>query len=68
MPSRATGRIFRHRTLGAVVLLALIPVAVAVPALASLALVSAVCSLVVDYEALRYRESRARVRHPGLAG
>jgi len=65
---RATGRIFRRRTLGAVVLLALVPVAVAIPALASLALVSAVCSLVVAYEALRYRESRARVRHPGLAG
>jgi low temperature requirement protein LtrA len=60
---RATGRIFRRRTLGGLVLLVLIPVALAVPALVSLALVSAVCSLVVAYEALRYRESRARVRH-----
>jgi len=60
---RATRRIFRRRTLGGIVLLALIPVALAIPALAALALVSAVCSLVVAYEALRYRESRARVRH-----
>jgi hypothetical protein len=49
-------------------LLALIPVVVAVPALAALALVSSVCSLVVAYEAIRYRASRARVRHPDFAG
>jgi low temperature requirement protein LtrA len=47
--------------------LALIPAAVAIPALAALALVSAVCSLVVGYEVLRYREARPRVRHPELA-
>ena len=64
---RSTGRIFRRRTIGAVVLLALIPVAVVVPALAALALVSAVPALVVAYEVLRYRESRVRVRHPDLA-
>ena len=65
---RATGRIFRRRTLGAVVLLALIPVALAIPALVSLALVSGVCTSIVAYEALRYREHRAHVRHPELAG
>ncbi len=59
-----TGRIFRRRTGGAALLLVLIPVAVAIPALAALALVSGVCSLVVAYEAIRYRESRVRVRHP----
>jgi low temperature requirement protein LtrA len=64
---RTTGRVFRRRTLGAVVLLALIPVAVAIPSLAALALVSAVCALVVAWEAIRYREGRARVRHPKLA-
>ena len=63
---RSTGRIFRRRTIGAVVSLALIPVAVAVPALAALALVSAVPSLVVPYEVLRYREHRFQVRHPEL--
>jgi low temperature requirement protein LtrA len=64
---RTTGRVFRRRTIGAVVLLALIPAAVAIPALAALALVSAVCSLVVAYEAIRHREHRVQVRHPELA-
>jgi low temperature requirement protein LtrA len=61
---RATHYVFRRRTLGAGVLLALIPAAIAIPALATLALVSAVCSVVVAYEAIRYRADRARVRHP----
>ena len=65
---RTTGRVFRRRTIGAVVLLALIPVAVAIPALAALALVSAVCAFVVAYEVLRYRQDWVRVRHPELAG
>jgi low temperature requirement protein LtrA len=64
---RATGHVFRRRTVGAVVLLALVPVAVAIPALAALTLVSAVCALIVAYEGLRYREQRVRVRHPELA-
>ncbi len=63
---RTTGRVFRRRTVGAIVLLALVPAAVAIPALAALALVSAVCSLVVAYEVLRHREDRLRVRHPEL--
>jgi low temperature requirement protein LtrA len=65
---RTTGRVFRRRTVGAIVLLALIPAAVAIPALAALALVSAVCSLVVAYEVIRHREHRVQVRHPELAG
>jgi low temperature requirement protein LtrA len=65
---RTTGRIFRRRTIAAIALCALIPIAVAIPALAALALVSASCSLVVAWEALRYREDRVRVRHPELAG
>jgi low temperature requirement protein LtrA len=64
---RTTGRVFRRRTVGAVVLLTLIPLAVAIPALAALALVSAVCALVVAYEAIRYRAARVQVRHPELA-
>jgi low temperature requirement protein LtrA len=64
---RTMGRIFRGRTLAAVVLLALIPAAVAIPALAALALVSAVCSLLVAYEAIARREYRVSVRHPELA-
>jgi low temperature requirement protein LtrA len=61
---RTTGYVFRRRTIAAIALLALIPVALVVPALAALALVSAVCSAVVAYEALRYREDRLRLRHP----
>jgi uncharacterized membrane protein len=61
---RTTGRVFRRRTIGALVLCALTPFAVAIPALAALALVSTVCALVVAWEALRYREDRVRVRHP----
>jgi low temperature requirement protein LtrA len=64
---RTTGRVFRRRTVGSVVLLALVPAAVALPALAALALVSAACALVVAYEALRYREQRIQIRHPELA-
>jgi low temperature requirement protein LtrA len=64
---RTTGRVFRRRTVGAAVLLALVPIAVAIPALAALALVSVVCSSIVAYEAIRYREDRLRVRHPELA-
>jgi membrane protein YdbS with pleckstrin-like domain len=45
----------------------LIPLAVAIPALAALAVVSAVCSVVVAWEVLRYRQDRVRVRHPELA-
>lgn len=63
---RTTGRVFRRRTVGALVLLALIAAAVAIPALAALALVSTVCSLVVAYEAIRHREHRVVVRHPEL--
>jgi low temperature requirement protein LtrA len=64
---RTTGRLFRRRTLGAAACLALLPAATALPALASLSLVAAVCAFVVAYEAIRYRESRAQIRHPELA-
>jgi hypothetical protein len=49
------------------VLLALGPAALAIPALAALALVAAVCSLVVAYEAIRYRGDRIVLRHPEIA-
>ena len=64
---RTTGRIFRRRTIGAVVSLALIPAALAIPALAALGLESAVCSLIVAWEVILHREHRVRVRHPDLA-
>ena len=61
---RTTGRVFRRRTIGAALLLALIPATVAVPALAALVFVSSVCALIVAYEVIRHREDRLRVRHP----
>jgi len=64
---RTTGRVFRRRTIGAVALLAVIPVALVTPALAALALVSAVCAFVVAYEAIRHREHRFQTRHPAVA-
>jgi low temperature requirement protein LtrA len=64
---RATGYIFRRRTIGGIALLALIPAALTIPALAALALVGAICSLVVAYEAIRYRGDRIVIRHPELA-
>jgi low temperature requirement protein LtrA len=64
---RTTGRIFRRRTIGVAVLLALVPAALVIPALAALGLVGAACSLVVAYEAIRYRGDRVLVRHPELA-
>ena len=56
--------VFRRRTIGAVALLALVPVALVTPALVALAFVSVVCAAVVAYEAIHYREHRLQVRHP----
>ena len=59
----AVRRVFRRRTVGSVVLLALIPPARAIAAIAALAPVSEVCAAVVAYEALARREARTRLRH-----
>ena len=50
------------RPTATVILLALIPVATMVPALATLALVAAVCAGLIAYEALRYRYARSWIR------
>ncbi len=61
---RNIGTFNTQRLLVAGILLALIPVATAVPALLALALVTAVsCGLIV-FEVMRYAETRARIRHP----
>ncbi len=52
----------RHRSICAVVLLALIPVAVEVPALVSVAIVAALLSGLIAYETTRFAEARHRVR------
>lgn len=65
---RATRYVFRRRAIGAVVLLAFIPVAVVIPALASLAVVSTVCVSVVAYEAIRHRAARVQIRQAERGG
>jgi low temperature requirement protein LtrA len=52
----------RGRPVASVVLLGLLPVAKAVPALAALGLVAAVCVSLIAYEFLRHREERAWIR------
>jgi low temperature requirement protein LtrA len=53
----------RQRLACALLLLALIPVAVELPALATLGLLAAVLAALIAYEALRFSGARDRVRH-----
>jgi low temperature requirement protein LtrA len=59
---RLGGGLGHGRPTATVVLLALIPVALQVPALVALGLVAAVCVGLIAYEALRYRYARAWIR------
>ena len=52
-----------RRVVVAAVSLATIPLAVALPALATLALVAALTAGLIAYEAIRYADARERVRH-----
>jgi low temperature requirement protein LtrA len=52
-----------HRTVVSVLLLALLPLAVELPALATLAVVAGLCVGLIVYEAIRFAEARDRVRH-----
>jgi low temperature requirement protein LtrA len=60
-------RIGRGRPLAMVALLAFLPFADQVPALAAIAFAAAVFIGLIAYEAIRYRESRSRIRHGELA-
>jgi low temperature requirement protein LtrA len=53
----------RRRLVCAVLLLALIPLGAELPALATLAILTSVLVALIAYEALRFAESRDRVRH-----
>ena len=59
---RNVGTLNRHRTLAAIVLLALIPLATEVDSKFALAAVTAVLVALTAYEAIRFREARERVR------
>ena len=60
--ARNLGTLNRQRLAAALACLALIPVATAVQAVVALALVAAVLTALIAYEALRFREARARMR------
>jgi low temperature requirement protein LtrA len=62
---RNVGSFNRPRLAAAVVLVALAPVATAIPALVALTLVALVSCGVVGFEAVRYAEARDRIRHAG---
>jgi low temperature requirement protein LtrA len=53
----------KQRLACAVLLLALIPAAIELPALATLAILAGVLTALIGYEALRFAEARDRVRH-----
>jgi low temperature requirement protein LtrA len=53
----------KQRLVTALLLLALIPAAVQLPALASVAVVAALLSILITYEAVRFAEARDRIRH-----
>ncbi len=57
-----------RRLVCAVVLVALLPLATSLPALATLALLAAVLVALITYEVLRYSDVRERVRHQVLSG
>jgi low temperature requirement protein LtrA len=60
---RNVGTLNRQRLVTAAVLLALIPAATSMPALATLGVVAAIAAGLIAYEALRFAEARDRVRH-----
>jgi low temperature requirement protein LtrA len=60
---RNVGTLNPHRLACAVVLVALVPVALELPALATLGVLAGVLGLLVAYEAVRFSEARDRVRH-----
>ncbi|HEY7281725.1 MAG TPA: low temperature requirement protein A [Actinomycetota bacterium] len=59
---RIGGGLGRGRPIAAVLLLALLPAATAVPAVAALGIVAAVCVGVIAYEFLAHRQERAWIR------
>jgi low temperature requirement protein LtrA len=59
---RVTGSLGTQRLLAALLLIVCVPPAAGLTALAALALVTAVSVALIAYEAIRFREARARVR------
>jgi low temperature requirement protein LtrA len=64
---RNIGTLNPQRLACAIVLVALVPLAVELPSLATLAVLAGVLGALVGYEALRFAEARDRVRHAVMA-
>src|SRR5688572_18519102 len=60
---RNVGSLNRQRLVVSALLLGFLPLAVELPALASLAAVAGLCVLLIAYEAIRFAEARDRIRH-----
>jgi low temperature requirement protein LtrA len=60
---RNVGSLNPHRLVTAVLLVALLPLAVELPSLATLAVLAGVLGALVGYEAFRFADARDRVRH-----
>jgi hypothetical protein len=65
---RIAGSVNRQRLIAAVVCLALIPLGTEVDALVALGLAAAVAAAPIAYEAIRFSETRHRVRHQHAGG
>jgi low temperature requirement protein LtrA len=65
---RNVHRFSAERLLCAAVLVALLPVAIELPALATLAMLAAALSALIAYETVRFAELRDRLRHQLAAG
>jgi low temperature requirement protein LtrA len=60
---RIVGSLNRHRLAVAALLVALIPLAVELPALATLGILAGILAALITFEAVRFAEARERVRH-----
>jgi low temperature requirement protein LtrA len=65
---RIVGTVNRQRLIAAVVCLALIPLGTEVDALVALGLAAVVAAALITYEAIRFAETRRRVRHQHAGG
>jgi low temperature requirement protein LtrA len=61
---RNVGSFNNPRLVAAAALIVLVPAATALPAVLSLALVTAIACALITYEVVRYAEARDRIRHP----
>jgi low temperature requirement protein LtrA len=60
---RTVRTLSRQRVLVALVLLVLVPLAIEVPSLVTIAIVAALLAALITYEAIRFAEARDRIRH-----